>query len=507
MSEAIRLSIRRGDQEVASASPDEVPQKIGRSKQCDVVLEDPAVSRVHAVLSLEGSDTVLTDQGSQNGLWVQGSRVSRVVLDPGVVVALGPFRIVCEAASPSFDDTIRPESGMRADARAITPPPRASGARPVVPPMPTPSGATGKTTAVPSVLPIAQPADPRVDIDSKTRSGPVPSVKSTAAAGLPSSQKQTAPHAITPKRRGNPIQAMLLVAALVMVIVGAGGTALLLKWRNASAPSQAREAVSSEPQSPTTSSAMLPVSSSVTTSASSSAAETAANAAPSTSSAAADTITSSAGTPSTTSALTATTSSTTPSTSSVRDSVSELPAGVVPAGRRPRETRTAWIRRSTELTRRLNEAKAAIEKGDFAAAVDILIALQRDEPNFGDTGTQLARAREGLRSNAQARAQAAFDDGQQKERQQDFVGAIQSYQQAERIDPEFASRATQAISAARAKQKALVDDLFKQANAEFAFRRPSAIPIYQRLLKLLSEDDPRRSEAQSKLNQLLGVKQ
>lgn len=148
-----------------------------------------------------------------------------------------------------------------------------------------------------------------------------------------------------------------------------------------------------------------------------------------------------------------------------------------------------------------------MDKGDFAAAIETLSALEREQADFGDVAAQLERARDGQRAATRQRAQAAFDDAQQKEKQQDFVGAIQGYQQAEKIDPEFAARAAAAIAAARARQKAIVDELFKQANTDFAFRRPSAIPLYQRILKLLADDDPRRTEAQTKLNQLTGGKQ
>jgi tetratricopeptide (TPR) repeat protein len=159
------------------------------------------------------------------------------------------------------------------------------------------------------------------------------------------------------------------------------------------------------------------------------------------------------------------------------------------------------------MTRRLGLGRTAIDKGDFASAIEILSALEREQADFGDVAALLTRAKGGVRAGTQQRAQATFDEAQQKERQQDFVGAIQGYQQAEKIDPDLAPRVAAAITAARARQKTLVDDLFKQANTDFAFRRPAAIPAYQRILRLLADDDPRRTEAQTKLNQLTGAKQ
>ena len=48
---------------------------IGRSRQCDVTVPDPTVSRVHACVRLFGDDWFIDDLGSTNGTWVNGVRV------------------------------------------------------------------------------------------------------------------------------------------------------------------------------------------------------------------------------------------------------------------------------------------------------------------------------------------------------------------------------------------------------------------------------------------------
>jgi pSer/pThr/pTyr-binding forkhead associated (FHA) protein len=75
--------------------------KIGRGPQNDVVLDDPdkVVSRFHAELRPEGDDYVLIDLNSQNGTWVDSQRVDRIVLQAGVPVGIGPYRLVYEQAS------------------------------------------------------------------------------------------------------------------------------------------------------------------------------------------------------------------------------------------------------------------------------------------------------------------------------------------------------------------------------------------------------------------------
>ena len=49
---------------------------IGRSRECDVVLTDPNVSRKHAEIRPRGGSWVLTDLGSTNGVSVNGRRIN-----------------------------------------------------------------------------------------------------------------------------------------------------------------------------------------------------------------------------------------------------------------------------------------------------------------------------------------------------------------------------------------------------------------------------------------------
>jgi hypothetical protein len=63
---------------------------VGRSRQCDVVIDDPNVSRRHAELRPRGGSWVLTDLGSTNGSRVNGRTVSGpTVVKPGDEIELG----------------------------------------------------------------------------------------------------------------------------------------------------------------------------------------------------------------------------------------------------------------------------------------------------------------------------------------------------------------------------------------------------------------------------------
>jgi len=63
---------------------------LGRSRQCDVVLDDANVSRQHAEIRPRGGSWVLTDLGSTNGSCLNGRRIEDTeVLKPGDEIELG----------------------------------------------------------------------------------------------------------------------------------------------------------------------------------------------------------------------------------------------------------------------------------------------------------------------------------------------------------------------------------------------------------------------------------
>ena len=63
--------------------------RIGRDPAGEVVLDDDQVSRRHAEVIAAAGELLLIDQGSTNGTWVNGSRVSRHVLAHGDELRFG----------------------------------------------------------------------------------------------------------------------------------------------------------------------------------------------------------------------------------------------------------------------------------------------------------------------------------------------------------------------------------------------------------------------------------
>jgi len=109
-----KLLIFRGDTELDRRELRQQTVRIGRGPQNDLVLEDPGkgVSRNHAEIRFEGGVYTLVDLGSQNGIWVSGSRVPSVVLEPGVSAAVGPYRLMIEAPVAASVGAGAPISGI-----------------------------------------------------------------------------------------------------------------------------------------------------------------------------------------------------------------------------------------------------------------------------------------------------------------------------------------------------------------------------------------------------------
>ena len=62
---------------------------LGRSRDCDIRLDDPNVSRHHAEIRQEGATYWIVDLGSTNGIEVNGRRVKRAKLENADRVTLG----------------------------------------------------------------------------------------------------------------------------------------------------------------------------------------------------------------------------------------------------------------------------------------------------------------------------------------------------------------------------------------------------------------------------------
>jgi eukaryotic-like serine/threonine-protein kinase len=80
---------------------------IGRSKECDIVLDAPGISRQHARLERTSAGWQICDLGSSNGTWVKESRLLSNIpelWEPGSIARIGPCYIRWQPASTAIFD-------------------------------------------------------------------------------------------------------------------------------------------------------------------------------------------------------------------------------------------------------------------------------------------------------------------------------------------------------------------------------------------------------------------
>ena len=94
------LEILDGDRAGEVMSVGDAVLRIGRKSGNDLVLADEKTSGVHCELAPDGGRLVLKDLGSTNGTFLDGKRVSEVVLTPGDVITVGRLRVRFAAADP-----------------------------------------------------------------------------------------------------------------------------------------------------------------------------------------------------------------------------------------------------------------------------------------------------------------------------------------------------------------------------------------------------------------------
>ncbi|MCB9098496.1 MAG: FHA domain-containing protein [Anaerolineales bacterium] len=82
-----------------------LPATLGRDSQNTVVLNSQQVSRRHARLDLEGSQVVLIDEGSSNGVYVKGQRVKRQPVGSGASFDIRPFNFTITFAQNGQTDS------------------------------------------------------------------------------------------------------------------------------------------------------------------------------------------------------------------------------------------------------------------------------------------------------------------------------------------------------------------------------------------------------------------
>lgn len=93
---------------------------IGRSDQCALQIDDPRVSREHAIVYSDAAGVRIRDKNSHNGVYVNGRRVAGVVpLECGDRVTIGPSEFQLRQAAVVADGATARLGESRNDADLV----------------------------------------------------------------------------------------------------------------------------------------------------------------------------------------------------------------------------------------------------------------------------------------------------------------------------------------------------------------------------------------------------
>ncbi len=88
-----KLVLSAGGTVVYQCFVDKDPLTVGREAHNQIVIDDPSVSREHAAIVPIGNDHILEDLHSANGTVVNGTKLSRRILQHGDVMEFGQFHL------------------------------------------------------------------------------------------------------------------------------------------------------------------------------------------------------------------------------------------------------------------------------------------------------------------------------------------------------------------------------------------------------------------------------
>jgi pSer/pThr/pTyr-binding forkhead associated (FHA) protein len=167
-------------------------------------------------------------------------------------------------------------------------------------------------------------------------------------------------------------------------------------------------------------------------------------------------------------------------------------------GRRPGESADAWRTRGAALQMRYGYSKAALDRGDFAAAAGGFEAILMEEPGFLDAPKLLVQAQSGLRASGRS----LFQAGGRLEAAGDWVGSLQKYEQARQVYADIPGLAD-GLKRVKGKLAIAGTTAFSEARRHEAGGRPQeALKEYEKALQWLASDDPNRQVARTRIEQL-----
>jgi len=111
------LVLRLRDREMARIGVVKTRVTLGRDTACDLVIDNAAVSRTHAVVSFAEGDYRVQDNDSENGITLNGRRVRKAALNFGDVIGIGKFEI--ELVDSYHEPMLRADPQLKESSRNV----------------------------------------------------------------------------------------------------------------------------------------------------------------------------------------------------------------------------------------------------------------------------------------------------------------------------------------------------------------------------------------------------
>jgi pSer/pThr/pTyr-binding forkhead associated (FHA) protein len=92
-----KITVMFGSNVEAEYTLEKQESKIGRSMDCDIVVDNLGVSRHHCSIVKEGDAWALVDGGSNNGTFINGQKVSKHTLKTNDKIVLGKHSLIYDA--------------------------------------------------------------------------------------------------------------------------------------------------------------------------------------------------------------------------------------------------------------------------------------------------------------------------------------------------------------------------------------------------------------------------
>ncbi len=100
-----KLILKFKDKAIKEYPVSSEPIRIGRLPDNHIIIDNPAVSKHHALIEIKGGSTLLTDLNSTNGTFLNDKKIQKTELSNGDIMIIGKHTLIYESEQEQPDST------------------------------------------------------------------------------------------------------------------------------------------------------------------------------------------------------------------------------------------------------------------------------------------------------------------------------------------------------------------------------------------------------------------